>query len=97
MPCPVQFPHHGLEFADLLPVIAGTRISRLGRKEIHRVVAPIIAQALVEQMLVIEEVVDGHELHGGDAELLEVLDHRAELTSPHRCRESLRGPPGAAP
>src|SRR5207249_3681656 len=71
----MQLSHHGLEFANLLTHVAGTAVAGSGRKEIRRVVAPIIAQALVEQMLIIQKVVNRHQLDPGDPKLLEVIDY----------------------
>lgn len=42
----------------------------------NRVVAPVIALALVDQMAVVNETVDRHQFDRGDAKVLEVLDHR---------------------
>jgi hypothetical protein len=50
-------------------------VARLGREKVDRVVAPVVGQPLVEQVLVVEEGVDRQELDGGDAELLQVRDH----------------------
>ena len=41
-----------------------------------RVVAPVVAQPLLEQVTVVEEGVDRQQLDRGDAEVLEVGDHR---------------------
>ena len=59
----VQILDHLLEFADRVARPAGVAgVARLGRKESQRVVAPVIAQPLVEQMTVVDEVMNGHEL-----------------------------------
>ena len=46
----------------------------MGGEITDRVVAPIIPYPPVDQALVVHELMDGHELDGGDAEPLEVLD-----------------------
>ena len=51
-------------------------IARIGRKKPDRVVAPVIGQALLQQVAVIDEEMDRQQLHRGDAQLLDVLDHR---------------------
>ncbi len=45
-------------------------------EEADGVVAPVVAEALLEQRVVLHELVHGHQLDGGDAELLQVLDDR---------------------
>ena len=81
----VQVAHHRLE---LLHLRAGTAARRgvgvVGREEGDRVVAPVVREALLLQVVVVEELVDRHELHGGDPEPLVVLDH-------HRVREARVG------
>src|SRR4051794_36180027 len=66
---------HRLELVHLgasrpRPAVTGVR-----RKVGYRVVAPVVAEAAVQQVLVVHEVMDGHQLDGGDAEPLEVADH----------------------
>src|SRR5438309_475313 len=46
------------------------------REEADRAVTPVVAQALLQQGVVLHELVHGHELDRGDPELLEVLDDR---------------------
>ena len=57
-------------------MLAGRRIAHLGREEAERVVAPVVAQALVEQVPVIDEGVHGHQFDRGDPEAQQVIDHR---------------------
>jgi hypothetical protein len=74
---PMQRFHHLFEFADLLAAVARRRIARLRGKEIDGVIPPIVAQAAIEQSLVVDELVDRHQLYRGNAQLFEVLDdHR---------------------
>ena len=70
----VQVADHGLEFLDLLPDVAGGAVGVLRGEEADGVVAPVVVQALLLERAVIDELVDGHELDRGDAELLQVLD-----------------------
>ena len=51
-------------------------IALLGRKEAQRVVAPVVLQAVLEQMPLVDEGMDRQKLDRGDAELVQMLDHR---------------------
>ena len=68
--------HHGLEFGHLAAAIAGTGITGVRTEEVGRVVAPIISEPLLRQMLVGEERMHRHQLDGGDAEPLQILNGR---------------------
>ena len=70
----VQRLDHPLELRDLLAPGAVRRILVVRGEEADRVVAPVVPQPLVEQGEVLDELVDRHELDGGDAQLGEVLD-----------------------
>ena len=67
-PGAVQAAHHGLELVDRVALA----IPGLGRKVGHGVVAPVVDQPQVAQALVVEESVDGQQLHRGDAQALQV-------------------------
>ena len=69
----VEARHHLLEFAQSL--LALMRIARVGSKEADRVVAPVVGQALVEQVAVVDEGVDRQQLDRGDAERFDVVDY----------------------
>ena len=59
------------------PRCAARRVLVVRREVADRVVAPVVAQAALEQRRVLHELVDRQQLDGGDAELLQVLDgHR---------------------
>src|SRR5262245_66428125 len=47
-------------------------VTRLGREEAQRVVAPIVGQSVLDQMAIVDEGVDRKELERGDAQLLEM-------------------------
>lgn len=49
-------------------------VTRLRRKEAQRVVAPVIAQAVFQQILVVDERVHRQQFHCGDAERADVVD-----------------------
>jgi len=66
-------PHHRLELAHLVTVVPARRIPALGREVPHRVVAPVVDEAVVDEMAAVDEVVDGHEFDRGHAELLQML------------------------
>ncbi len=68
--------HHRLELVHL----PRRRIARVGREKADRVVAPVVAQPLLDEPTVVDEGVHRHQLDGGDAKALQVVDHR-------RCRE----------
>ena len=76
MPGLVQVADHGLELLDLVPHIAGGAVGVLRGEEADGVVAPIVVEALLLERAVVDELVDGHQFDRGDAELLQVLNHR---------------------
>ena len=63
--------HHRLELLHLLAEPAGGVVG-VRREEAEGVVAPVVAQALVEQRGVLDELVHRHQLDRGHAELLQV-------------------------
>ena len=44
-------------------------------EEADRVVSPVVTQAAVDQVVVVDELMDRHQLHRGDAQAAQVLDH----------------------
>ena len=72
----VQRPDHGLELADLLAALAGAGVPVVRREEADRVVAPVVGQVALDQRLLGEELVHRQQLHRGDADPAQVLDHR---------------------
>ena len=76
MPGRVQRLHHRLELLHLLPALAGGGVGVVRREEADGVVAPVVAQALVEQRAVVDELVHRHQLDRGDAEPGQVVDDR---------------------
>ena len=72
------------------------RVARLGREEAERVVAPIVAQAALDQMPVVDEGVDRQQLDRGHAEPLEVIDHRRAPPARETCRAMPAARPRAA-
>ena len=70
----VQRLDHGAELLHLLAPDRRVRLVR--REEPDRVVAPVVAQSALDQPVVVDELVHRHQLDRGDAELLQVLDHR---------------------
>ena len=58
------------------------RITRLGREEAQRIVAPVVAQAALDQVPVVDEGVDRQQLDSGDAQPLEMIDRRRAQPSP---------------
>ena len=51
-------------------------VARLRGEEVDGVVPPVVAQPLLQQVAVVEEGVHRQQLDRGDAQLLEVGDHR---------------------
>ena len=49
----VQIAHHRFEFSYLLPHIATAGVFRLGREKSDRVVTPVVDQAAIDQLLVV--------------------------------------------
>ena len=73
----VQILDHLLELAndvDAQMRVAG--VAGLGREEPQRVIAPVVAQPPVDQMTIVHKVMHRHQLDGGDAQFLQVLDDR---------------------
>ena len=59
--------------AEIGDRVAGS-VARLGYKEAERVVAPVIPQAALDEIAVIEKGMDGQEFDRADAELLQMRD-----------------------
>ena len=78
----VQPRHGGAERVERVVL----RIARLRREERQRVVAPVVRQLLLDQHAVVDQPVDRQQFDGGDAEPLEMVDHRRRATARHRCR-----------
>ena len=76
------------------PPAARRGILVVRREVADRVVAPVVAQPAIEQQRVLHELVDGQQLDGGDAELLQVLDRRRDAPGRRRCRASSSGSAG---
>ena len=72
-PCRVEHPHHFLEFIHGILGAGGAK-TRIGRKVAERVVAPVVHEAAIDDMLLVGMEMNGHQLDGGDAEALEVGD-----------------------
>ena len=65
---------HLLELDDLAGLCRRRAIAGHGREVAERVVAPVVAESAIDEVAFIDEVVDGKQLDGGDAELFEVVD-----------------------
>lgn len=59
---------HGLEFVCSV----GTKIARLWREEANGIVAPIVAQPLLNQVAIVDEGMDRQKLGGCDAERAQI-------------------------
>ncbi len=66
---------HGLDHVAEFVAVATRQIAALGREEGQRVVAPVIAQALFQQIVVVQIGVDRQQLHGGHTQAVDVIEH----------------------
>ena len=82
---------HPLELLHLLAALARRGVAVVRRQEADRVVAPVVAQAALDEVRVLDELVHGQELDGGDAEREQVLDGgrmgEAGVRAPHVLRD----------
>ena len=72
----VEVADHRLELAHLLAPGPGGGVAGLGGEEADRVVAPVVGQPHLDQVVLGHELVDRQQLQGGHAEALEVGHHR---------------------
>ena len=77
----VQRLHHLPELLHLLPALAAGAVLVVGREVADRVVAPVVAQAALDETVVVHELVHRHQLQRGDAEPLEMVDGRRRRDS----------------
>ena len=63
-----------LELLHLLAALAARGVLVVRREVADRVVAPVVAQAALDEVRVVDELVDRQQLDRGDAEPLQVLD-----------------------
>ena len=74
MPAACRALHHGLELVHLLAELTAGCVVGVRGEEPDRVVAPVVAQSLLDQHVVVDELVHGHELDGRHADPREVVD-----------------------
>ena len=48
----------------------------MGGEVTDRAVTPVVGQSLVVQEALVDDVMHGHQLHGGDPEVPQILDRR---------------------
>ncbi len=72
----VQGPHHPLELADLLPGRTGRGVPGVRGEVADGVVAPVVAQAPAQQVVLVRELVHRQQLDRGHPEPRQVLDRR---------------------
>ena len=65
-------------------------IARIGREETDRVIAPVICQALFQQMPIVDECVDRQQLNRSDAERADVIDYLLAAETRERAPHLLR-------
>ena len=75
-PGAVEGLHHRLELAHLAPGPLARRVARLRRQEGDRVVAPVVREATLDQVAVVDELMDRQELDRRHAEREQVVDDR---------------------
>ena len=69
MPAACSVAHHRLELQHLLAALAAGGVGVVRGEEADRVVAPVVRQAALDQVVVLDELVHRHQLDRGDAEL----------------------------
>ena len=72
----VQRSYHLLEFGDRRLAFDACGIARFWREEGEGVVAPIVGAPALDQPLLVEKAVDRQQIDGGNAEALQVFNHR---------------------
>ena len=85
---------HRFELRNAAPWRGG--IAGVRRKIPDRVVAPIIGEPLIQEMLVCHECVDGKQLDCRDAKVLQIFDHRPGGQTGIGASQILPGRPDAA-
>ena len=94
MPCWCSVLHHVLELGDRAARAAHARVLGVRREVADRVVAPVVAQAALEQEAVVDERVDRQQLDRGDAEPLQVRGSPRGARGRRRCRAAAPGTSG---
>src|SRR5207244_8590649 len=69
--------HHELDLLALLAVLAAAGVLVMRGEEADGAVSPVVAQPSGNEVMVVDELVDGEQLHGGHAETGQVVDDRA--------------------
>jgi hypothetical protein len=69
----VQRLHHGLELGE--PAIAAG-VARFGRKVTDGVVAPVVDESFLHQLVVVDEGMHRHQLDRRHAETAQMIEHR---------------------
>ncbi len=87
---PVHGLDHGLELLHLLAVRRAGRVVGVRREERQGVVAPVVAQALLQQRVVLHELVHGHQLDRGHPQPGQVLGDRRVGEAGVRAAQLLR-------
>ena len=68
--------HHQFEFLDVPDAFVLTRrVTIVRSKKTDRAVTPVIVEAPLDQMHIMHELLNGHQLDGGDAKALEIADN----------------------
>ena len=87
----VQSFDHGFEFCHLTAGSPQTGVTGGGREVVGGIVAPVVYQSFVNEAFFIQELMDGEQFNGGDAQVLQVFDNRgrsqAGVCAPHILRE----------
>ena len=60
--------HPAHHLAELVAWVMGGGVARVGAEEAQRVVAPVVAQAVLDQALLVQDVVHRQQADGGDAQ-----------------------------
>ncbi|OPZ23348.1 MAG: hypothetical protein BWZ01_03195 [Deltaproteobacteria bacterium ADurb.BinA179] len=85
----VQHLDHLLEFLGLLARLSGARVFVVGGEVSDGAVSPVISQAFLDEVLVMDELVNRHELNGGDPHIFEIPKNRRVRECGIRAPDSL--------
>ena len=70
----MQRSDHRLELTHLVPARIGGRVARLRREVADGVVAPVVDQAVADELIGVEKMMHRHQLHRCHAQLLQMVE-----------------------
>ena len=90
----VQGPDHRLELVHLATATSRGAVRPVRSEEADAVVTPVVMQAPLEQVRVLDELVHGHQLDGRHPEVDQIAQYGRDGPAPRRCRASSSGTSG---